>query len=470
MADNLRGRHFSTALSRCTVMKYVAFILMAMIGVPLMIHYGSRSAKVRENLVTALILLTAVGGPTKMNFVSFEHYRGPDRGFEVTLTDLIVVSLCYILKTKYPRALVMAPYNTVWLAILYFIVICSIVPAPLKLMAMFSIWKYLRMAMLYWCMVNIFRIGTSTLAAWRGFLYSGVFVSFMALKEKFINHVYRVPGPFDHSNTVPLYLNLLMPCLLIWGLCDKRLSEKQATACVITAFAIILSIVFTYSRAGLMFSIEAMVMTILAANVRMPSRRVRRVTIVLVIASLIAGAAVAPSVIERMNSAPESSEEARQEFNKAAMAMLSNNPLGIGINNFPEVLTINHDYNKFMDVMSSEDEAGVCHEIYLLTAAELGWPGIIVFLIIILTFALRTLKGALKEKSLECMLLFGLFFGFCCLWSSGFLEWVFRITPVMSMYVITTGFAMALVDRGNMRKASPVSQPRTAVRLEEAAV
>lgn len=448
-------------------MKYIVFILMAAIGIPLMIQYGSRSARVRENLVTALIFLTCVGGQTKLNFVSFEHYRGPDRGFEVTLTDLIVVSLCYILTTKYPRALVMKPYNTVWLAVLYFIVIFSVIAAPLKLMAMFSVWKYLRMALLYWCMVNIFRIGTSTLAAWRGFLYSGVYVSVMALKEKFINHVYRVPGPFDHSNTVPLYLNLLMPCLLIWGLCDKRLTERQATACVATSFAIILSIVFTYSRAGLMFSIIAMILTIIVANIRMPSRRVRKVTTFLTFAFVIAGAAVAPSIIERINNAPESSEEARQEFNKAATLMVENNPLGIGINNFPEVLTKDGEYNKFLDVMSDEDEAGVCHHIYRLTAAELGYPGLFVFVAIILRFALRTLKGALKEKSLDCMILFGLFFGVCCLWASGFLEWVFRITPVMSMYVITTGFAMALVDRGNMRKTAP-APAKPAIRLQEA--
>jgi len=449
-------------------MKYIAFILMAMIGVPLMIQYGSKSARVRENLVTALIFLTSVGGPTKINFVSYEHYRGPDRGFEVTLTDLIVFSLCYILKTKYPRALIMKPYNTAWLGVLYFIVIFSIIAAPLKLMAMFSIWKYLRMAMLYWCIVNIFRIGTSTLAVWRGFLYSGVFVSAMALKEKFINHVYRVPGPFDHSNTVPLYLNLLMPCLLIWGLCDKRLTEKQAGACVATSFAIILAIVFTYSRAGLMFSIGAMILAVTAANIRMPSKRVRKVTTLLTIATLIAGAAVAPSIIERINNAPESSEEARQEFNKAATLMVQNNPLGIGINNFPEVLTKEHEYNKFLDVMSDEDEAGVCHQIYKLTGAELGYPGLFVFVVIISTFALRTLRGALKEKSLECMILFGLFFGFCCLWASGFLEWVFRITPVMSMYVITTGFAMALVDRGNMKRAAP-AKPAPAPKIVPAA-
>jgi hypothetical protein len=442
-------------------MKYIAFILMACVGIPYMIGAASKSARVRDNLVTALIVLTSVGGMTKMNFVSMEHYRGPDRGFEVTLTDLIVVSLITVMRTRFRSKTVTVPFNTGWLASLYFVVCYSFFFAPLKLMAAFSIWKYLRMAALYWCMVNILRIGVSTLAVWRGLLGAGFYVAFMALKEKFINHVYRVPGPFDHSNTVPLYCNLLMPCLLMWGLCDKRLTERQAMLSVGTSFAIIVSIVFTYSRAGLMFSLIAMVLTMVVANVRMPWRRVKKVTKFLLVAGVIAGAAVAPSVIDRINNAPESSEEARQEFNNAAAAMLADNPLGVGINNFPEVLTEDPQYNKFLDVMSNEDSAGVCHHIYRLTAAELGWPGLILFVIIILRFAGRAFFAAIRNKSLEGNLLLGLFFGAIALHASGFLEWVFRITPVMSMYVITSGFIVALAAKATARPA-PAPPPAAA--------
>ena len=65
------------------------FWIFALAVVPTVGFLSARSSKLCGLLFSCLVFSTVLGDATNINFCSMESYRGPDRGFEVTLTDLL---------------------------------------------------------------------------------------------------------------------------------------------------------------------------------------------------------------------------------------------------------------------------------------------------------------------------------------------------------------------------------------------
>jgi O-antigen ligase len=168
------------------------------------------------------------------------------------------------------------------------------------------------------------------------------------------------------------------------------------------------------------------------------------------------------SVVQRFLEAPEASHLAREEFNRAALMMARDHPMGVGINQFSEVLSTTPRYHSHVMVMANEEQAGVCHHVYLLNAAELGWVGLIVFIVIIVRFLWPPLRMALTQRDLEGLLPMGFLAGAVALHLSGLLEWVFRITPVFFLYLICCGVVVGLADLRRI-EAARASRERRAV-------
>ena len=81
----------------------------------------------------------------------------------------------------------------------------------------------------------------------------------------------------------------------------------------------------------------------------------------------------------------------------------------------------------YLNIMKDEEEAGVCHHIYWLTAAEMGYSGLAVLLLILARFLSKMAWQVRGEPVLERYLLFGILVGMCALHTIGLLEWVFRV-------------------------------------------
>ncbi len=427
--------------------KYLAFGLAALVGVPLMMQLGLSGARGRAWLLTLLVLSTGVGKNTSINFMSVESYRGPNRGFEVQLTDLIALSLALVLVSRFSRRLSWLPFNSLVLGLYFGVAAFSVAQSPSPLYGLFTIWLLLRAGLIYWVIVNTLLIGTPLTGLWRGFVAEAMVLAFTSLYQKYGQGFYRVHGPFDHSNTIPLYANLFMPILLLWGLSDRRATRLRTAVTLASALGLVASVVFTFSRAGTALALLCLVGSVTVANLRVRSRRTRIFSAVMAVVMLGGLVKALPSFLDRMANAPESSEQARHEFNDAARLMAQDHSLGVGLNNFSLVLSNDERYREGIVVMANEEQAGVCHHIYWLTAAELGYGGLGLFVVIMLRFSLRALATGWSGRSLEHQLAWGVWFGLGALHCSGFLEWCFRVTCVTDMFVICCGLAVALGER-----------------------
>jgi len=434
-------------------MKYAVLAAALAFAVPVMAMGAFQFARLRNCLFAGMVFATVLGSHGSINLVSRELYRGPDRGFEVSIADLICWALMIAVVTRFPGKIQWLPRNFWWL-LAFFVYACVLaLSAPEPLYTGFSLWKCVRIYCLYWCTVNSLRSGIPRKYLWAGFAGAAAVITVLAVQQKYVLGIYRIPATFDHSNTVPLYANLILPVLLIWALCDAKLRMRWAVPTIGLCLGLLFAIVCTFSRAGIALSGACVAGALLWANYGMPSRRVRIASVALGILLLAGGIRAAVPILERFRTAPEASAAARDEFNHAADLMLRDHPLGIGLNNFSYVLTNEEKYREHIQVMRSEEQAGVAHHIYWLTAAETGYLGLLMYLVIVVRFVWGALRGAWRSKSLEGALLFGIFLGFCALQASGFYEWVFRVTPVMQLFAISAGVAVAWAERARSAKS-----------------
>jgi hypothetical protein len=428
------------------VTKYVLFWAVGLSAVPTIAVLGMSSARARGWALAALLWTPVLGAAASINFASLQGYRGPDRGFEVTLTDLIALGLALALLLGFRERVKLVPYNSTLLVLFFLLSAASAGAAGDGWLASFTVFKLVRVFVVYWVAANILRSGVDLRYVQSGLIAIAGTITLIAIKQKYLDGIFRIPGPFDHSNTIPLYLNLILPALFIWGLSESRRSPYRATAALLGSAGMVFAVLATGSRAGLALAGAALVAMLLVANVRLPSRRVQIYSLAALLVGAAGGIKAADSVLDRFRNAPKSSEEARDEFNVAARMMAADHWLGVGPNNFSLALTTNERYRRNIRVTANEAQAGVAHHIYWLTAAEFGYPSLILYVLFQLRFLGRAVRGAFA-RSREGLLLGGLAVGLATLHLSGFLEWGLRITPVTYQFSLCAGLVVALAEQ-----------------------
>jgi hypothetical protein len=425
-------------------LKWLLFGFCVFIGIPLMTALASWSRNGRVMLVAALVASTVL--KISVNFASMEGYRGPDRGFEVSLTDLIAISLgAGLLMTQW-RQVRWLPMNLFLFGAYIVVAILSATDAPDQMLASFSIFKWTKTLILYWAIFNCVYCDWPIEGIVAGIIAAAGIETLFALQQKYLFGMYRIHGTFDHSNTLPAYFVVVVPILLSWLMARKRPTLHRVVA-MTAVFAMCFVVLATMSRAGLAILAMTILAVLIFAILKAPSRSNFGLVSIFMVAFLAGGAKAADSFIERFETAPESSGEARDEFNIAADLMAHDNLWGVGVNCFSKVLTNDHRYRESIAVMENEEHAGVCHHIYRLTAAEMGYIGLVLFLLILGRFLWTMGIWTFGAASQEQFILFGVFVGCIGLHVVGLLEWVFRVTPVWNLFWIASGLGAATALR-----------------------
>jgi hypothetical protein len=414
-----------------------------------------------------LVSTIALGAAASINFVSNETYRGADRGFELTLTDMFALGLLlarplgHFMQKPSRRARSLPPGSLAWIG---FIILgaVGVGGAIYPLYGMFTVWKLPRMLLVYWAVWSAacreddpeaFLQGIR-----RGLLLGMMIVGLFAIKQKFLDGMYRVNATFDHSNTIPLYINLAAAPLLAWLLGDTRIKRME----FVISFGIIgsglVAVLATQSRLGILLASVTSLSSVVVANIGAPSRRSRLAALAFLVCGLIGGLMVMDTLIDRILNAPETSEQARDEFNHAAGMMARDHLLGVGLNNFSAAMTIKEEYREHVVVMAYEEQAGVAHHIYLLTAAETGYIGLALLLLVFVRILTNPLLQLIRKRrpaapgwlpALQPLILAGTI-GQLAMHMSGFFEWAFRITPVMYQYFVMAGLLSGIAQRARL--------------------
>lgn len=393
-------------------MKWIALILGALGTYP----FG-RWLRQRRDLHPAFATLLGFlpfFNEIHVNLLSREHYRGDARGIEMTLMDLLVLSLFFGL----PPSRQAAPYRA--LRMIYLAaVLLSATQAESPLYALFGIWKLLRMYLLVAVVARACLDTRIPPAILHGLTLGTIYQFFQVVYQRYALHMYQTPGVFAHQNTLGMALNLVLPVCLARVLAQPR--EWLSLAALGTGIA---TLMMSLSRGAMAtFVMTASLMYLLSAARRLTLRKFAVAVLGIVFVGLLLLKA-ADTIARRFETAPEESALARVEFNAAAERMLNAFPLGVGINQFS--LALGTD--------PRGPSSGIVHNIYWLTAAELGYFGFAAFVALLLGPFLQALRHGWKTRDIQGDQLLGFAVGLFAMYAQGWLEWAWRQTPLSYLF------------------------------------
>lgn len=392
--------------------------------------------------------------------VFFEDYRGVDRGFGITLTDILFFSFAaFLVFNGDKRNRIWWPFNLSSFVLLTLISTMSVATSEVPYYGLFALHKLIRGALLYWVVINLLRTREDIEIVVKALLVAVIFQTWTVIKNKYITGevINRVEGSFPHPNTLAMYMDMIIPMSLGWLLVGGKTKwiNRLTTLALLGG---ILCVIFTKSRAALVImSAGLLVMPPILFAVR-PTRRILVVSTTGGLLLMFIGALAAPNTIKRFEEAPEESKMTRVYFNNAAKAMANENFWGTGLNSYSWMLK-HTDYYWYMypemEFIENPDEfrhgdtgsgrLGTAHNIYYLFAAETGWIGLAAFLVLISRFYWHNIVLFFRERDPQMKaLLLGLALGFTTLHLQGTLEWIFRQTQVFYLFIILSGVMVAV--------------------------
>lgn len=429
-------------------MKYIIFTIALAAGVPFIAFTSTVSSTMKRVFFGLMVVSFLFGSATSINLMSMEYYRGPVRGFEITLADLVAWGLSIGMLLRSGSAIVWRPRFFFPLLGFFLYATYTVFAAGNSILGWFVIWQLLRMGLMYWCTVNFFVTeGVSSKSirtlVW-AYVVTGFLLALITFKQKYIDGIYRAWAFFDHSNTIPSFAVILLCVLLVWLLHAKDVGIWTFLMTLAAALGLIFAIFATGSRTGMVGAGVLVVGSLIISNRRNPSLRTKRTTGLILVFMLVGVLFVADTVIDRFMNAPPASEEARNEFELAAIMMADDHKTGVGLNLYSKVLTETRKYREHIAVMRYEEQAGVAHHIYLLTAAEMGYGGMVAFIGLLVLFLGNMVVYGLRWNTLEQRLLLALAMGFAMVCAIGFYEWVLRQSPVLYQTVVALAFGQAL--------------------------
>jgi O-antigen ligase len=416
-------------------MKYAIFLLALAVVVPLGLWLRARPAR----LVPALLIAGALPflglDRLDINFFSQEFYRGDSKGFEVTALDLLVLALAIAV----PRGEAPAPYR--WSRWLY--LAAAAVPLAWSgepILSMFFIWKLLRMYVLVAVVARATRTPALAASLLRGMALGVVIATCVSLGQRYLHGTVRATGLMAHPNSLGMAVNTVFPVALAVLLGARGRTPLAGLAVLGAAICVVLSL----SRGSMAMLVLGGGLVTAFSLARSVSRRKLQVLGLGAAGALALLARSADTIIYRLRTAPEDSVTSRFMFNDIARAMAAEHPLGIGANQFSHALVPLNYAERFG--VPAIDGGAIAHHIYLLTLAELGWFGLVAYLLVLiapLALALRAYRRA-AAGTLRGDLLLGCAVALSVMYVHGLAEWIARQTSSMYLFWMVAGLVAGL--------------------------
>jgi hypothetical protein len=363
------------------------------------------SKRIRDFYFVLLIVLLPRIEHLDVNFVSREWYRGTSRGFEVSLLDPLIIGLLVGSLVAPRRGEARAYWPASFgLVLFFFLYACfNVAIADPQLFGFFELWKWLRCVLLILAValylrgerqVRLLILALALLIYDQGFL---------AIRQRYMEGLHRVPGAFVSSNSLSVLLCLVTPMMV--AAANSRIPTALKLLCAGAIPLACVAEVLTISRAGSII----LPLMLLGATLATMSYRIttRKIVIGLLVVAGAAGITAKGwhSLTSRFEESSLKDEYGntrnlgRGYYLRVARLIAVNEFFGVGLNNWSYWVSGKYSHMlgygfvpyKGTDKMPSqiipphaivddEAQAAPAHNLSALTLGELGIPGLAIFL------------------------------------------------------------------------------------------
>ena len=375
-----------------------------------------------------------------MAVISWAGWGGYVKGVEISVLDILALAIYLSL----PRGGPALPFR-LSMALYFVAVLLSIFDASVPMAAMFYAWQLARMFLVYTVVAKASAQDERVVPALLTGMAIGLcFEAGNAFWERFVKGILQVGGTMGHQNLLGLTSHFAMfPWIAL------LLAGERGWRPVAAPLAGLIVAALTVSRAtvGLVGG-GFMVLFSLSAMRRWTPRKA-----VLLFAGAGAACLLAPLVLssfqQRFSEQVQSSNyDERAAFEKAAVLMISDNPMGVGANNYVVVANMG-GYNERAGVAwVSGSEAANVHNIYYLVAAETGYIGLVTFALVLLQPLVVAFRASSRNpRDRRGDLLLGLGVAMLMVYIHSYFEWVFITYAPQYMFAIDAGLVAGLAQQ-----------------------
>ena len=424
-------------------MKYAVFFLALLAMPPLGVALSFNRRWIKY-AAFAMIGALAMYQSTAINFFSYEDYRGSSRGMEVSIVYLLAFALLVAaaFKRRLPKLI---PSFGAFLYIVYFLLcLPSYANAENMLFSWMETWKMIMLYMVY-LSIRAFLGMTENVKALVGGLAVFVIWNFLLIVKDHFSGVYQPHGSFPHQNCLAMAMHLFagmyFAMFLLGGL-------RKSVLNVVAFVASTACIVRTYSRGALAMVPISFFITFVLSFVGAARGAWMRILFRIVpigLVGLLGLGIMLPRIIERFETAPESSGNTRVELALCAREMIIDEPWrGVGINNWGIKIKAPYEYaeraRRDID-FANEREDGIVETVYLLVCAECGIPALVAMLAWFLRYLVLCVVLSKKlSGTYYAAIPAGLAGGLVACYLQSFLEWVLR--QQMNLILLMVFFAL----------------------------
>jgi hypothetical protein len=443
------------------------------------------SGRIRDLFFVMLVFLSPLIERLDLNYISREWYRGTSRGFEICIPDIFAVSLLvamlFVPRKDGPR--IFWPASLGLMLLMLFYACFNVAISEPKLFSLFELFRMFRGLLLVLAVAFYMRSERELRLFILGLALMLCFEGLLALKQRYMDGVHRVPGTVDESNSLSVLLCTTAPVMV--AALTSRLPPTLKLLCACALPLVLVAEIMTISRAGVII----MSLVLFAAAITTIRYRITPgiVGISLVVIVGVSGLAAKSwkTLAERFGESTMQQEYGNKKnmgrgyYIRMAKAIAAERFFGVGLNNWSYWVSNRygpqHGY-KFVpykgterwpsDVVPSdsnvdEAQAAPAHNLGALTLGELGIPGLVLFTLLWLRwFQMGASFLFPRDPDPLRRLPVGILFGFCGMFLQCLTEWVFRHLPLYYTFHIMLGVLMGLYYL--KRRAGTQAQAETA--------
>lgn len=252
----------------------------------------------------------------------------------------------------------------------------------------------------------------------------------------------RAGGTMGHANSLANFFEIWTPVALAVWLSRVRSHIRMLAA--VAAGAGLAGVFLTFSRAGWVAIIVAIVATIVATGRARAVRPQHIVVVLLVLLLLLCVFAMGAKdlVIGRLTEFRSTSLQIRLATFETALRMLAANPsIGVGANNYLNVSDLYAERSPWVGLRISQ---ALVHNIALLTGAEMGLVGVVSFVLLIAAILWQAIRILRCEDVFLSPVAGGLMAGIIALLAHGMWDWLFRYDPIYTLFWFNVGLLVAI--------------------------
>jgi hypothetical protein len=391
---------------------------------------------------------------TYVSIIPWPMWPGYVKGMMLALPDALALST--LIATK-PRGL---PQRAVVIAFSCYAAAAavSIFFASVGMAAFFFVWQAARVAILAAAVGRIAVQESAPRYVVYGLAYGIIFQSLFSINER-LHGVVQAAGTMGHQNLLGMMCHFsLLSCLGLMLAGDRTWTPR------IGMFASFVVVILSGSRATIGFAAAGAVLLILLSLARRPTARKMRVAMLGLVGMTLAAPVAYLTLSERFaGAAGEETYDERAAFERAAKAILSDHPMGIGANNYVVIVnTGGYSARAGVAAISGSRSANV-HNTFLLMAAETGYIGIAGFVCVLIVGAYTAVSvgWSKKPKFAYADLSLAIFITVLVISIHGKYEWILATEAPQYLLGIVLGMAAGLKQQRALqiraaRKTPPV--------------